>query len=179
MADIVSKLKSGAAAVFVAAAATLPGNLAIADDTPDQQFAAAASTNTPQLTEEQRARLEVIGEAMDYAATGYGKIGVSVLHGADLPQLSGDEIAEKFSNGIGKNFTLPAQGYAGDNGEKATEVTFTYLLPPRSSNEEPIVMASGPHNLDEALVAIHDVGLRVQGISQNQGLNVDTVNYEQ
>lgn len=150
-----------------------------ANDSVESFSAAASSTEAPQLTAVQRARLAVIGESMDYAAEGYGKIGVSVLHGDDFLQMTGPELADGLALGIGRNFQLPSEGYAGDNGEKATEVTFSYLSPPRAGiDEAPIVMTSGPHNIDEALVAIQEVGKSVQNIVQSTGVNVGAVSFE-
>jgi len=172
-----SRLKMALASV--AAVGFMSGS-AMAEDAPKTQFSTASSTNaSATLSQAQIDRLSADGAAADYAATGYGKIGVSVLHGSDFPQMSAEQIANGFSNGIQRNFNLPSEGYTADNGLKATEVTFHYLIPPSNQFEEPSLLSSGPHNVDEALVEVQSVGKSVQTIAQKQNvLLVEEASYE-
>lgn len=136
---------SGRAAAIVVGGITMLSPMAAQAD--DARFTSSPSTSIEVAVE----RGEVGAQAYDYALlnsrNGSIHIGVSVLKGIDAPA-SGPEMAAAFEGGVEKMSNRPAEGFAGDNGNKATEVTFyvPLVMPDRKIK----VQTLGPHNISDA-----------------------------
>ena len=109
------------------------------------------------LTEAQLARLEVEASAFDYSKRNPGCIGISVLEGPDLRELgrTASEFAGFIAAGVERKFDIESSGFYGDNGKKATEITYYYQL--IDTNNSEVVVTSGPHNIVDAVDALKEV----------------------
>ena len=144
-----------AAAIGLGAmAAFTPLSSAYADSASKPPVITAVNTQ-PVLTDEQRARVDVLDEAWDFAFANPGHIAVSVLKGPDAGDRQGIELAGLLEKGIEKRYGIPSASYAGDNGSKPTEITFHYLM--IDTDNSPLVRSAGPYNMGDALEKIPEV----------------------
>lgn len=113
----------------------------------DAGYATSASSLD---TAVERAEIEAL--AHDYALFnskfGAIHIGVSVLKGIDAPG-TGPEMAAALEGGVEKVSNKPAEGFHGDNGDKATEVNF--YVPLVLPNGKVQVQTLGPYNFTDSV----------------------------
>ena len=145
-------LRMGVMAFMIAATTPM---VAMAQQSGDQLALAPHAqqqTSTSILTQEQRARLIAEAKAFDYAMANPGKMGISVLRGADSGRKSEQQMVNMVVRGANSGFKLNAEGFSADNGNKATEITYHYRID--GPGEQPMVVSNGPHNIGDALKAL-------------------------
>jgi len=129
------------------------------------------------LTDEQLARLTIESKAMEFAAAGHANLGISVLEGPDLYEImqsDGTEFANRIQTSIKEKHGVSGAVYAGDNGNKITEVTLFYQT--MDTNNNPVVITDGPHNLLEATPALLKAVEHVRNVRDYSALQVSYEN---
>jgi hypothetical protein len=109
----------------------------------DAGYAANSSTSVEVAME----RMRLVAQARSYAERNSGHIGVSVLKGRDAPA-PGPELAAAIEGGVEAVSGKQAEGFDGDNGNKATEIAFH--IPFVHPNGSVTVQTRGPYNIDDA-----------------------------
>lgn len=156
--------------------ATAFGLTALAALTPlTDTFAGDANTTRPgvtsaSLTDEQRARVLVLAAASDYAMEHPGHIGISVLRGPDAGNKQGPELAALLERGIEGRYGIESEGYAGNNGNKPTEITYHYRS--NLTGNGPLVMSLGPYNMGDAIANVPELIARVEATRQYSSLDL-------
>lgn len=147
-----------AAAFAVGAAAVMSAAPAYAEDG-KQVYAAnttVATSSTSATIEEIEARNAVIDKSVDFARLHPGQIGFSVLGGSDTRSVEPEVLTKNLESGITNRLGVQAVGYTGDNGNKATEISYAYAFY-NPETEAMDVRVRGPYNADQAIPAAKEV----------------------
>ena len=106
--DLKKSFTARAAAIGLGAmAAFTPLSSAYADSASKPPVMAASNTQSV-LTQEERARVDVLDLAREYARNNPGHIGVSVLRGPDAEDWTGIQIAKLFASKLEERQRVPA-----------------------------------------------------------------------
>jgi hypothetical protein len=131
-----------------------------------------ASTAANTVTPEQVARFEVEARAFDYAMAHPGQVGISVLKGPDAGTREGAELAALLERGLEGRYGIAAEGYAGDNGDKPTEIIFHYRTD-YTNNYGPLVRSYGPFNMGDAISNVPELVKRVEAMQLYASISHD------
>ena len=150
-----------AAAIGLASVTMLSGGAYAEDAAP--VVAANSSAATPSAAEMEiiLERNGVIKDAASFAQSNPGKIGISILEGSDTDGMDAGFMIDALKNGLSQSFGLGAEGFVGDNGAKATEISYAYAFY-NSGTEKMDVMVQGPYNADQAIPMAKEVASIVQ-----------------
>lgn len=124
--------------------------------------AQSASGYTTASMDEVNERVAVGLKASEYAEQHPGQIGFAILEGADTRgEVTGGRMKQLLEGGFKNKYSLGSEGYVGDNGNKATEITFSYAFY-NTSTQSMDVMVRGPYNFGDAIPAAQEVATAVQ-----------------